>query len=290
MFSKTVNFSKRLKNRLLRRGSLDAAIRHRSFDSMMGILGWILSLTKSEFSDFTLKKRKALEIGTGIFCTHALGLYICGCDKVVTVDKYKQLSARSMKLAVSNTILARRFLSPHVSHDDFISRLQQIRKTGYDMQKLKAIGVEYLAPLDLIDSEEIKETFHFLFSYTVMEHVPPAEVTLLLKKSIELMDQGSYCAHFIDMEDHRNPQINPFDFLSGNVVWEDSECFSRGNRQRFSSWKNILAEQRNMDWRYPYVAVRHDLELPSDIDNNIDYTDETDLRTTAFVAVGRKIS
>lgn len=89
MNRQTVRLVKSLKNGLLSKlrrrpmsisnadqDSLEAAMRHRSFDSMAGILNWLLTLTKSEFNDFTLDGRKALEIGTGKFFVHALGLYV----------------------------------------------------------------------------------------------------------------------------------------------------------------------------------------------------------------------
>ena len=302
MFHQILAFVKGLKNRVLSKfrrrpismpsadqHTLDAAIRHRSFDSMAGILGWLLTLSKSEFNDFTLNNRKALEIGTGKFFTHALGLYVCGCAEVISVDKYKQLLPDAMKLAMRTPALARRFLSMHVSHDDFMIRLREIRQTDYDMQKLEMLGVKYRAPVDLIGSKELHSAFDFVLSYTVFEHVPMTEVKALLKESVLALKPGGFCTHFVDLEDHRNSEEDPFGFLSAEVDWEEDKSFSRGNRLRFSTWKRMFTEHENMDWHFPYVAIRHDVDLPLSIDSAIEYTDEEDLRTTAFVVVGRRL-
>lgn len=270
--------------------TLDAAIKHRSFDSMAGILGWLLTLTNLEFNDFTLNKRKALEIGTGKFFTHALGLYVCGCAEVISVDKYNQLFPDAIKLSMSTPVLARRFLSMHVSHDDFTNRLQEIRRTGYDMQRLEMLGIKYRAPVNLIGREEFHGTFDFVLSYTVFEHVPVTEVKALLKECVLALKPGGFCTHFVDLEDHRNAQDDPFGFFSAEVDWEEDMSFSRGNKLRFSTWKSMFREHENMDWRFPYVAIRHDVDLPLSIDSAIEYADEQDLRTTAFVVVGRRLN
>lgn len=270
-------------------GSRDAAVRHRSFDAMAGILGWLLTLARDEFNDFNLKGCNALEIGTGKFFVCALGLYVCGCSNVISIDKYKQLLPSAMKLAMSKPVLARRFLSKHVTHDDFMKRLLELSQTDYDMEKLEKLGIKYRAPYDLADCAEFQNAFEFVFSYTVFEHVPPSEINTLLKASIDALKPGGFCMHFVDLEDHYDNNKKPFEFLSTGVEWSEEKIFSRGNRLRFSQWKRILGEHQNIDWRFPYIAIRHDASLPSLIDNLVEYKDEEDLRTTAFVAIGKRI-
>jgi hypothetical protein len=256
---------------------------------MAGILGWLITLAKEEFNDFTFNDCKALEIGSGKFLTNALGLYVCGCSEVISVDKYKQLLPAAMKLAMSKPVLARRFLSKHVSHDEFMKRSKDISRTDYDLEKLEILGIKYRAPVDLIGAGGFHDAFDFVFSYTVLEHVPVTEIRALLKESVLALKAGGLCLHFVDLEDHYDSQNNPFGFLSEGIDWKKEEGFSRGNRLRFSTWKNLFSEHRKMDWRFPYVAVRHDMDLPSSIDSLIKYTDEEDLRTTAFAVVGRRL-
>jgi len=269
-------------------GTLEAALRHRSFDVMTGVLGWILGLMGKEFRDFTLRNRSALEIGTGKFLNHALALYICGCGEVISVDKYRQLLPAAVKISMKRPILARRFLSGQVSHDDFMERLKQIESTGYDPDMLENLGITYRAPFDLLGSEPLRDQFDFVFSYTVFEHVPQEGVKQLLNVTCSALKPGGFCAHFIDLEDHLNAEADPFAFLSAHLRWSSEDTFNRGNRLRFSSWKRFFNQRDDMVCRFPYVAVRNDKPLPENINGDIQYLNEQDLRTTAFLIVGKR--
>lgn len=278
----------RWRQRLLRHenANLLAARQHRSFDSMSGVLGWMLGLAMAEFSAAPLRGR-ALEIGTGQFMAHAAGLYVCGFDRVLTVDRYRQVALQLVQASQENPVLARRFLSPFVSHDDFVTRWRRLAATGWDPDRLAEAGLEYRAPQDVRDLIKGTERYDLVFSYTVLEHVPPAELPGLLAASTSLLAPGGMALHFVDLEDHREPREAPFDFLEATAAWSDEQCGARGNRLRFSTWMRLLEECTGIAWRFPYVAVRHDALLPSTIDAAVDHSDDDDLRTTAFVAVTR---
>jgi hypothetical protein len=113
----------RWKQRLLGREdvNLRAARQHRSFDAMSGVLGWMLGLAQPAVRRLPLSGR-ALEIGTGQFMAHAAGLYVCGFDRVLTVDRYRQVAPPLVRASLDNPVLARRFLSPFVPHDRFMTR------------------------------------------------------------------------------------------------------------------------------------------------------------------------
>lgn len=270
------------------RATRDASKGHRSFDAMAGILGWILTLAKQEFPDFSPEGKRALEIGTGKFFAHALLLYICGCKEVMSVDKNRQLSLSAVRRAASAPALARRFLSPHVSHDQYIIRLRTLQDTNFNLNRLSQLGIIYDAPLDLMHSPHLDERFDLAFSYTVLEHINPSEIVAFLKESTKKLVSGGICVHFIDLEDHADALHAPFAFLASNSKWEEEFCAERGNRMRFSAWKKAINSVTGIDWRIPYIAVRHDAELPSSIDDQIKYENEDDVRTTALLLVGKR--
>jgi len=278
----------RVKQRLLGREdpNLIAARQHRSFDAMSGVLGWILGLARSELGSLPLSGR-ALEIGTGQFMAHAAGLHVCGFDRVLTVDRYRQFSPALMRASLENPVLARRFLSPFVPHDQFMARWRQVAATGCLPEKLAAIGIEYRAPMEAAAITGGSERFDLVFSYTVLEHVPPAELPGLLAAMSGLLVPGGVALHFVDLEDHRDPRGSPFEFLAPAPEWTDALCGERGNRLRFSAWQRLLPAHTDLTWKFPYVAVRHDAPLPATLDTRIACKDEDDLRTTAFVAVAR---
>jgi hypothetical protein len=278
----------RWRQRLLGREdpNLAAARQHRSFDAMSGILGWMLGLARGELGAVPLRGR-ALEIGTGQFMAHAAGLYVCGFDRVLTVDRYRQFALPLVRASQEKPVLARRFLSPFVSHDDFMTRWARLAATDWEPAGLAAAGLEYRAPQDAADLVGRGERFDLVFSYTVLEHVPPSELPGLLAASTALLAPGGVALHFVDLEDHRDPRAAPFAFLAPAPAWSDAECGACGNRLRFSSWRRLLAQPGGLGWRFPYAAVRHDAPLPPTIDTAVEHSDEEDLRTTAFVAVAR---
>ena len=255
----------------MNRQTRQAAKRHRSFDAMSGILGWILGLVKKEFSDFTLEGKRALEIGTGQFLNHPFGLCVCGCNQVVTIDN--RINILDISASMKNIVHARRYLSGFVSHDNFMARLEKIRATKYSISGLHLLGISYLT-----QRVQFKDVFDFVFSYTTLEHVPEKEIVSLLDYCYNSLAPGGICAHFVDLEDHRNPFKKPFDFLE-EKTWETE------NRLRISSWSKLF-DKYNMDVRFPYAPVRWDAPLPKEI--AVHGIDEEDLRTSAFLMVGKK--
>lgn len=254
---------------------------HRTFDAMSAILGWILGLVKKEFPDFTLEGKRALEIGTGKYLNHPLGLYICGCDSVFTVDVDNQLE--NIAKPLKDVVLARRFLSDFVSDDVFNHRLSNIKDClshplAY-LTRLVDIGISHnhLSSV-FIDVISAIHPFDFVFSYATLEHVqkPPATLDI----AYNALKPGGICAHFVDLEDHRDPVNEPFAFLS-EPEWESE------NRLRESSWLDLFREY-GMDCRFPYLAERRNPKLPN-IHPSVKYESESDLRTTAFLMVGRKL-
>jgi hypothetical protein len=253
---------------------------------MSGVLGWMLGLARAELG--TVPRRgRALEIGTGQFMAHAAGLYVCGFDRVLTVDRYRQFALPLVRASQEKPVLARRFLSPFVAHDDFTARWRRLAATGWEPAALASAGLEYRAPQEAAALTSGPERFDLVFSYTVLEHVPPAELPGLIAASAALLAPGGVALHFVDLEDHRDPRGAPFAFLAPAPAWSDAQCGECGNRLRFSPWRRLLAERTGLDWRFPYTAVRHDAPLPPVIDAAVEHADEDDLRTTAFVAVAR---
>lgn len=278
----------RWKQRLLGRDdpNLQAARQHRSFDAMSGLLGWMFALAKPEVRQLRLAGN-ALEIGTGQFMAHAACLYVCGFDRVLTVDRYRQLVVSYARASMENPVLARRFLAPWVSHDAFMDRWRRLHATGFSPDRLAAIGIEYRAPFDAGALADEAQRFDLVFSYTVLEHVPPADLPALLATTSRLLAPGGVALHFVDLEDHRDPRDAPFAFLSPASSWDAAQCGERGNRLRLTDWRRLLAETSDLVWRFPYIAVRHDVPLPETIDHKVRFADEEDLRTTAFLAVAQ---
>jgi SAM-dependent methyltransferase len=291
----------RLRRRVLRRraprpsadsidpGTKADAQRHRSFDSMSGILAWQLQLAESAVGSLVLEGSRALEIGSGKFLAQALALYACGCREVVSVDRHRLVHRDAVAESLARPVLARRFLSAFASHDDFTERMKAIRETDYDLERLRALGVDYQAPVHWESEGDLRDRFDLAISYTVLEHVASNQVSEVLRAAWRTLTPGGVCVHFVDLEDHANPTESPFGFLAADSDWEPTSCLRRGNRMRFSRWRRIVERESDVEWSYPYVAVRHDVPLPDRIDPDIGHDGEEDLRTSGFVLVGRRL-
>jgi len=268
--------------------SLLAAARHRSLDSMSAIMHWLFSLAEHEFGEIQFAMNHALEIGTGQFMSHAICMYLCGFERIVTLDKYRQLDRTAMRESISNATLTRRYISKYQSNDNVNRRLMRIQKSDLGSEFFKEIGIEYRAPYDLTTSSEFNNSQDLVFSYTVLEHVPPSELNSLIAASVQTCKENGLIIHFVDLEDHKDALKRPFDFLSANGAWEEEMAYSRGNRIRYSRWREMFSMFSDIEWRYPYIAQRWDPPIPEKIDPLIEFSNEEDLRITAFVVVGRK--
>jgi SAM-dependent methyltransferase len=270
---------------VVHRTDLAAARQHRSFDAMSAILGWMLGLAGGRAFPLGERSRgRALEIGTGKFLAHAVGPRLCGYERVLTIDRERQATPALAREAMASPVLARRFLSAWAPHDAYVSRLKRVRQTRFEPEALAAAGIEYRAPADALSLLSADERFDLVFSYTVLEHVPPHEVPGLLSASRRLLAPGGVALHFIDLEDHADPVNRPFDFLREPGKWTDENCGVRGNRIRFSRWRRLLDES-GLKWNYPYAPVRRDAPLPEPIAPDVPNEGEDDLRTTALLAV-----
>ena len=81
------------------------------------------------------------------------------------------------------------------------------------------------------------------------------------------------------MEDHRDIAGDPFGFLQmPHDSYSHSHQTLRGNRLTKSSWRAEFAKLGGSTSRFLYAWERTDRNLPEQIDESIDYEDESDLR------------
>ncbi|MDD4062430.1 MAG: hypothetical protein PHV25_01450 [Candidatus Pacebacteria bacterium] len=267
---------------------LIAAKQHRSFDVMSAVLLWMLSYAENNFKDFTIKNKNVLEIGSGKFFVHPTVFKLLGAKKVISIDKYMQLSSKAMKVSFENSIISKKLLSRHIQHDEYLEFMKKIEETKYQFNRLEELGIQYIAPVNTIQfCRDNKEKFDIVFSYTVLEHVLEKEIIDLVDASLFAVSKGGFVLHFIDLEDHQDPKNKPINFLTKNE-WSGLLSNKRGNRLRFSDWSKVFLKYNNFDFIFPYRVTRNDFEIPSGIINKFLKYSEEDLRITGFVVVGRR--
>ena len=240
-----------------------------------------------------LSGKTCLEIGSGWVLSHAIVFHLLGAKRVLACDIAPLAHPKHLSLAIGRAIpsFVRDILSPFEDHDLIRSRLQCLRSIShFDFKALNRIGIEYVAPIDLAKSR-LGVSFDFVYSNSVLEHVPQDDIRGLLENLLHDLTPGGTMIHSIHLEDHGDIDRRPFDFLelptSAYPRWRQTNT---GNRIRASVWNEIFGNIANSQTRSIYSFKRTDVELPAQIDKSIEYSDEQDLRTTHLGVFTRKDS
>jgi hypothetical protein len=132
------------------------------------------------------------------------------------------------------------------------------------------LGIEYVAPIDLSQKLPTKEKIDFIFSKSVLEHVPVDDVVPLLKNLVSGLSEDGFMFHLIHLLDHKNINGRPFDFFVYQHEDYSRDLQSRrGNRIRRSQWQQIFAHLNHLDSRFVFEWSCKDGELPEKIDSSI---------------------
>jgi SAM-dependent methyltransferase len=210
---------------------------------------------------------------------------------VIATDIAPLAQPRCLWAAIHYAIpsIVRDTLSAFCEHSEIRSRLDRllsIKKFSLDV--LKELGIEYIAPLDMAKTR-LGIAFDFVYSNSVLEHVPVKDVPFLLQNLVHDLREGGIMIHGFHLEDHKDILNNPFGFLSET---EDSFCkrcqSDRGNRIRRSQWRRIFGSVPNMDFRFLYEWSRQDKKLPKIIDRSISHEGEHDLRVSHIAVLCTK--
>jgi hypothetical protein len=240
---------------------------------------------------FPLRDKTCVEMGSGWVLSHSLILHLLGAKKVIATDIQNMASPASLRVSIdSSTIsLIRDILSPFEEHRYIKERLNKIcRIEKFSFETLNELGIEYVAPVDLAQ-DSLKFKADFIYSNSVLEHVPVADIIPLLKNLEKDLAVGGYMIHCIHLEDHKDFANAPFAFLSEPEDKYTREIQTgRGNRLRRSQWTSILSGISGVDFKYIYEWSCHDGKLPENIDSSIHYIDEEDLRYSHLGVLGVK--
>ncbi len=159
----------------------------------------------------SLSGRRVLEVGSGWFPLLPL-IYRClGAERVILTDISRNLDDGTLETA-------RRFLwdnLPEIAGRLGFSPEQPWLGEGRD---LEALGLEYRAPFDPAD---LTAPVDVVASRTVLEHIPPRELSRLSAEWLRMLAPGGFMLHAIDHSDHRehsDKRLSRIDFLT----WSDA--------------------------------------------------------------------
>jgi SAM-dependent methyltransferase len=170
-----------------------------------------------------------LEIGSGWFPTIPIMLSLRGARRIFLTDLTPHLD----EITFSSTL---DFLKPQIS--EFPDAL--CKKT------IEEFNLEYLAPFCV---DEIPDgIIDFIISRTVLEHIPPCDISRLLRQLHSKLSPNGLMVHYIDHSDHlehRDKSISKINFLTwsakkhGMINWLTKEG---ENRLRHHEYRDLFEE------------------------------------------------
>ena len=250
-------------------------------------------LLQSGKEKYVLRDKICLEIGSGWLLTHSLVFYLLGAKKVYATDVCPLLQPENIFKAVCKSVDWSILDSLSTFEDREIIHLRLKKLLSFknlSLEVLQDLGIEYIAPIDLSQKLPGSEKIDFIFSKSVLEHVPIDDVVPLLENLVSSLSEDGFMFHLIHLVDHKNSDEKPFDFFVYQQEAYSRELQSRwGNRIRRSQWKNIFANLKHLDFKFVFEWSCRDRELPEKIDSSIQYIDEEDLRISHIGVVGEFI-
>jgi cyclopropane fatty-acyl-phospholipid synthase-like methyltransferase len=237
-----------------------------------------------------LEGKTCLEIGCGWVLSHTLICYLLGAKRIIATDLQRIFYPSALTAAVQEAIASvpRDLLAPFSNYSAVRQRYERLLAIKeFRESDLNALGIEYLSPVD-IAAKPLGIPVDFVYSLSVLEHVPKTCIQPLLGNLVQDLKPGGCMLHCVHLEDHQNFEA-PFEFLgipSGNYPLK-SEVY-RGNRVRRSEWAEIFSRLDGTESRMLYSYIRTERPLPKTVDVAVRFTDENDLRTTHIGVVTRK--
>lgn len=228
----------------------------------------------------SMEGKKCMEIGCGWNLSHALVYHLLGAREIVATDLFRHACPSALKTCLSASIdsVVRDHLAQFSTHATIRERLNRLVSiTEFSFATLEQLGIKYVAPVDVV-AEPVGNDFDFIYSVSVLEHVPSADVQQLLHGLFDSLLPGGQMAHSIHMEDHRNFG-RPFDhLLIDNAEYDRDMQTSRGNRLRRSSWIKHFEALPSRELKVIKSFDRLDVPLPESVDSGVEYESEEDLR------------
>ncbi|MEH2181665.1 hypothetical protein [Nostoc sp.] len=242
---------------------------------------------------YVLRDKVCLEIGSGWLLTHSLVFYLLGAKKVYATDVCPLLQPENIFKAVCNSVdwSILDSLSTFEERDIIHLRLKKLLSLkSLSVEVLQDLGIEYIAPINLSEQVLNYDKIDFIFSKSVLEHVPVDDVVPLLENLVSSLSEDGFMFHLIDLLDHRDRKKRPFEFFIYQQEAYSRELQSRwGNRIRRSQWKQIFSSLKHLDSKFVFEWSHKDAELPEKIDSSIQYTDEEDLKISHLGIFGEFI-
>jgi len=239
----------------LRKGRIDPTP---NFDSVSRLVDLLAEQGHS------VRGARVLEVGTGRAVHTPLAFWLCGADKVYTVDLNPYLIGELVKESVDyireNRAAVEQLFGAKAQDPLFQERLDRLIATPRDLQQiLRLTNIEYLAPADATRIDLPDGSIDIHVSINVLEHIPGDVITAILAEARRLLRPGGLVTHYVDPSDHFSHSDSNITAI--NFLQFDDDAWDRLAGNRFMYHNRLRAYEV--------------MELFERLDYTIEHTEET---------------
>jgi len=200
----------------------------------------------------TIRAKSFLEIGTGRQLNLPIAFWLCGADRIYTVDINPYLT---YELVMEDIEYIRHHQDQIVelfgicAHQSlFMDRLKKLMTwEGEGIESLLAlINTTYIVQRDTSSLRLSPNSIDYHVSCCVCEHVPPAILKKIFIESKKILKMGGLLIHLVDFSDHFSHSDNSISAINFLKYSEHAWNFLAGNkfmyqnRLRIDDFKKIL--------------------------------------------------
>jgi hypothetical protein len=235
--------------------------------------------------------RKAMSFGAGHLADEALALFLAGAEEVLAVDYFPIVgwthAERAFRLAPPEALV--NALLPVAPAETIRARHAQLHNLHrWTTDSLAKLGLIYRAPVDFAPSVPFPDSFDWIMSRSVLEHLPPDQAGDILRHVHLCLKPGGTMSHGVHLEDHRDFARNPHGFLAADTDWTPAQADTRGNRLRPSDWRRLADLLPDASTRLVQDWPPHDIPLPERLDPAFSGRPASDLRAPWIELVTRR--
>jgi SAM-dependent methyltransferase len=208
---------------------------------------WILDM------DSEVEGKTFFEVGTGHIPIVPIGFFLCGAEKVITVDLHKRLDLGILEKSLVWMAEKRDeiwgYYDGIAERSDFDKRMNLIKRLkGMPENFLSEANIQYIAPSDAAKGGLPDASVDYHISTTVFEHIPGQDIKRILKEAKRVLKEDGVAIYFIDLSDHfqhQDKSITKINFLQySENEWNRiaGNEFAYCNRLRASDYFTLFKE------------------------------------------------
>ncbi|MBF0446149.1 MAG: methyltransferase domain-containing protein, partial [Magnetococcales bacterium] len=217
------------------------------------------------------------ELGTGRVLSTAIGLWLLGANKIITVDLNSYLREEVTLVVIdqlNDEAFVHKIFGDWADDPEMKKRIKSItscHKSLHDIFQLT--GIDYRSPCDATQLSMADASIDIYFSSFVLEHVPVDVITALSVEARRVLSNEGLFIHYVGVSDHYaeypsepcgDPAISTVNFLqfSENKWMQISgNKFNFHNRLRAVEYKRLFESNGLEILLYEEISDQKALDL-----------------------------